>query len=130
DTLLEAQRKLRDDRLKVEKFLNTAGMTNHSFASIVIEEVQASFQFENEVQGQRYRSQQKTVGYKLKQSVEVRTEEVDRLTQLNSDSTALVEQGVFLTTEKPKYIYTKVAEEKIEMLADATRDARARAERI
>ena len=35
-----------------------------------------------------------------------------------------------MTTEKPKYIYTKVAEEKIEMLADATRDARARAERI
>lgn len=130
DTLLEAQRKLRDDRWKVEKFLNGEGMTNRSFASIVIEEIQASFQFENEVQGQRYRSQQKTVGYKLKQTVEVRTEEVDRLTQLNSDSTTLVEQGVFLTTEKPKYVYTKVAEEKIEMLADATRDARARAERI
>ena len=49
---------------------------------------------------------------------------------MNADSTALVEQGVLLTTEKPKYIYTKVAEEKIEMLADATKDARARAERI
>jgi uncharacterized protein len=30
----------------------------------------------------------------------------------------------------PQYIYTKVGEEKIEMLADATRDARARAEQI
>jgi hypothetical protein len=42
----------------------------------------------------------------------------------------LVEQGVFLTTDAPKFIYTQAAETKIEMLADATKDARARAEQI
>lgn len=129
-TLLDAQRQLREDRAKMGKFLNGAGMTNHAFGSIIIEEVRARFEYETRTNGQRSMSQEKTVGYKLKQSVEVRSGEVDRLAQLNSDSTALVEQGVLLTTEKPKYIYTKVAEEKIEMLADATKDARARAGQI
>lgn len=123
ETLLDAQRHLKEDRAKVEKFLNEAGMTNHVFASIFIEEVRARFDLGRS-------AQDKTVGYRLKQSVEVRSGEVDRVAQLNSESTALVEQGVFLTAEKPKYIYTKVAEEKVEMLADATKDARARAERI
>jgi len=130
ETLLDAQRRLREDRAKVEKFLQDAGMTNHAFGSIIIEEVRARFEFETRTNGQRSMSQEKTVGYKLKQSVEARSTEVERLSQLNGDSTALVEQGVLLMTEKPKYIYTKVAEEKIEMLADATKDARARAERI
>ena len=41
-----------------------------------------------------------------------------------------MEQGVLFTTEPPQFIYSKVAEEKIEMLAEATKDARARAEQI
>jgi hypothetical protein len=130
ETLLDAQRKLADDRAKVEKFLDAAGMTNRLFASIVIEEVRARFEFENQTNGQRSRSEDKTVGYRLKQSVEVRSANVDGIAQLNASSTSLVEQGVFLTAEKPKYLYTKVAEDKIEMLADATKDARARAEKI
>jgi len=125
--LLDAQRNLTDARAKVNIFLNDSGMTNHAFDSVVIEEVRA--RFETEKDGLRT-YQEKTVGYKLTQSFEARTPDADRIAQLNADSTALVEQGVMLKTEKPKYIYTKVGEEKIEMLADATKDARARAERI
>ena len=75
-------------------------------------------------------SQEKTIGYKMKQSVEVDSPLVDGIAELNSDSTALVEQGVLLTADPPKYIYSQAAETKIEMLSDATKDARARAERI
>jgi hypothetical protein len=126
-TLLDAQRALNGSREKVEHFLNMSGMTNHAFDSVAIEELKARF----ELQTNGLKTfQEKTVGYKLAQSVEARTADPDRIAQLNSDSTALVEQGVMLTTDKPKYIYSKVAEEKIEMLADATKDARARAERI
>jgi uncharacterized protein len=126
-TLLEAQRTLKDSRAKVDDFLNESRMTNHMFDSVVIEEARA--RFELQTNGSKT-YEDKTVGYKLTQSFEARTPDPDRIAQLNADSTALVEQGVLLTTEKPKYIYTKVAEEKIEMLADATKDARARAERI
>ena len=134
-TLLEAQRQLKDDRDKVEVFLNSAGMTNHLFKSISIVEQKATF--ENEITNQNYAdgwkvvsSQEKTVGYKLNQSVEVRSEEVEHVARLDSDSTALVEQGVLLTTDAPRFIYTQAAEAKIEMLAEATKDARARADQI
>jgi uncharacterized protein len=134
-TLLEAQRQLRDDRDKVEVFLNDAGMTNHFFKSIAILEQKATF--ENEITNKDYgdgwkivSSQEKTVGYKLSESVEVHSDDVDHVARLDSDSTTLVEQGVLLTTDAPKFIYTQAAEAKIEMLAEATKDARTRAEQI
>jgi hypothetical protein len=134
-TLLEAQRQLKDDRAKVEAFLDAAGMTNHFFKSIAIAEQKATFETEatnkDSVDGWKIvSSQEKTVSYKLNQAVEVHSTDVDRIAQLDSDSTALVEQGVLLTTDAPKFIYTQAAEAKIEMLAEATRDARARAEQI
>jgi hypothetical protein len=46
------------------------------------------------------------------------------------DSTPLVEQGVIFTADAPQFIYTSVGEAKIEMLAEAAKDARARAEQI
>src|SRR5882724_9896058 len=127
-TLLEAQRQLRDDREKVKTFLDGAGMTNHFFKAINIEELHATFQNEETNRDDSgwkiVSSQEKNVGYKLKQAVEVRSPEVDRIAQLDSDSTVLVEQGVLLTTDAPKFIYTQAAETKIEMLAEATKDAR------
>jgi len=134
-TLLDAQRQLKDDRLKVDKFLYDAGMTNHFFKAITIEEEHATFQNE-ETNSERpgawkvVSSQQKTIGFTLKQTVEAHSADVDHASQLDSDSTTLVEQGVMLTTEPSQFIYTQASEAKIEMLAEATKDARARAEQI
>ncbi|HWD93851.1 MAG TPA: SIMPL domain-containing protein [Verrucomicrobiae bacterium] len=132
-TLLDAQRRLGEDRVKVEAFLNREEMTNHFFTAITIEELKSTY--ENVVTNgdgswRVVSSQEKIAGYKLKQSVQARSENVERVEQLDGESTALVEQGVLLTAEPPRFIYTKSAEAKIEMLAEATGDARARAEQI
>jgi hypothetical protein len=124
-TLLEAQHKLKTDATKVAFFLQTAGVTNLVFTPIAIEEVQANVS--NESNGETI-TRQRTVGYRLTQKVRVESADVARMAQL--DTTPLVEQDVLFTTEPPQFLYTKVAEEKIEMLADATKDARARAEQI
>jgi len=58
----------------------------------------------------------------------VESAEVNRLDKL--DTTSLVEQGVIFTVAPLQFIYTKAGETKIEMLAEATKDARARAEQI
>ncbi len=121
-TLLEAQQKLKANAVKVGQFLTGNSVTNYVFKPIGIEELKASIK---DADGWR---QERTTGYRLTQSVRVESSDVDRLAQL--DTTPLVEQGVLFTTEPPQFLYTKVAEEKIEMLADATRDARARAEQI
>jgi hypothetical protein len=121
-TLLEAQKKLKDDAVKVGQFLNGNNVTNFVFEPIDIEEVKASLK---DAGGW---VEQRTTGYRLSQTVRVESADVDRLAQL--DTTPLVEQDVLFTTEPPQFLYTKVAGEKVEMLADATKDARARAEQI
>jgi hypothetical protein len=126
-TLLEAQHKLQADRGKVAQFLDGNGVTNIIFKPIAIEKMAASVQLKTPTENVT-QSEQRTVGYRLIQSVRVESSDVDRLAQL--DTTPLVERGVLFTTEPPLFLYTRVAEEKIEMLADATKDARARAEQI
>ena len=121
-TLQEAQQKLKANAVKVGQFLTGNSVSNYVFKPIGIEELKASIK---DADGWR---QERTTGYRLTQSVRVESSDVDRLAQL--DTTPLVEQGVLFTTERPQFLYTKVAGEKIEMLADATRDARARAEQI
>ncbi len=115
DTLLDAQHGIQADRALVEKFLAGAGVTNFNFAPIVIEELKASKKSADGFVLQH------TAGYRLSQSVSVESTDVDRLDKL--DSTPLVEQGVIFTVAAPQFIYSKSPETKIEMLADATKDA-------
>lgn len=127
-TLLEAQQKLKGAAAKVEQFLSSNGVTNIVFKPIVIEKREANVEVKSPAEDVKQWTEQRTIGYQLTQSVRVESTDVDRLAHL--DTTPLVEQGVLFTTELPQFLYTKVAEEKIEMLADATKDARARAEQI
>ena len=120
--LLEAQHTLQANRVKVEQFLTGSGITNFVFTPINIEEIKASLK---DALGW---VQQRTTGYRLNQSVRVESGEIDRIDKL--DTAPLVEQGMIFTTDMPQFIYTKAGEAKVEMLADATKDARARAEQI
>jgi hypothetical protein len=122
ETLLDAQHKIQANHALVEKFLRDAGVTNLAFTPINIEELKASKKTTDGFVSQR------TTGYRLSQGVSVESAEVNRLDKL--DTTSLVEQGVIFTVAPLQFIYTKAGETKIEMLAEATKDARARAEQI
>ena len=69
-------------------------------------------------------------GYELIQSVEIRSRDVDRITTIAREATELINQGIRFQSPPPEYLYTRLAELKVAMLADATRDARARAEEM
>jgi hypothetical protein len=122
ETLRDAQHKILADRAQVENFLIRSGLTNFFYAAIGIEEEHAS---QKNAEGW---TQQRTSGYRLSQTVRVESADVDRVERL--DSTPLVEQGLLFTAEPPQFIYTSVGEAKIEMLAEAAKDARARADQI
>jgi hypothetical protein len=66
-------------------------------------------------------------GYRLSQTVEVRSRDVDRIAALARESTELIRHGVRFESYPPEYLVTGLADLKVEMLAAATRDARARA---
>jgi uncharacterized protein len=69
-------------------------------------------------------------GYRIVQSVTVRSRDLARVERVSREVTQLLEQGVAIASESPSYYYTKLGETKIEMLAQAARDARTRADNI
>lgn len=70
------------------------------------------------------------ISYRLSQTVEIRSTEVDSITQLSRDVTDLLQQGIEFQSNPPQYYYTKIADLKVSMLAEATKDSKLRAEQI
>jgi hypothetical protein len=70
------------------------------------------------------------VGYRLTQRFEVRSGDVTAITALTQSANSLIMEGVPLVSQAPEYLFTRLAEVRTEMLADATEDARRRAEAI
>jgi hypothetical protein len=69
-------------------------------------------------------------GYSLKQELEVRSNDVDKIAKIAREATELINQGILLESMPPAYTYTKLGDLKIEMLADAAKDAQLRAKKI
>lgn len=70
------------------------------------------------------------MGYQLSQSIEVRSDKVELVDRLSRQVTELVGGGVDFESDAPEYWYTKLGDLKVEILADAAKDARTRAEQI
>jgi hypothetical protein len=69
-------------------------------------------------------------GYSVKESIAIRSNDVARIERISREISGLLEQGVPITSSAPAYYYTKLGELKIEMLAEAAKDARVRGENI
>ncbi|MBA3395604.1 MAG: SIMPL domain-containing protein [Deltaproteobacteria bacterium] len=69
-------------------------------------------------------------GYVTRQAIIVRSTDVPRVEKASREITSLLEQGVSITSSAPAYFYTRLGELKVEMLAAAGKDARARADNI
>lgn len=69
-------------------------------------------------------------GFKATQVVTVSSISVPLVGKVSREITTLPEQGVDAATQDPSYYYTRLGELKLEMLSEAAKDARARAENI
>jgi hypothetical protein len=69
-------------------------------------------------------------GYITRQVIEVRSNDVPRIEKASREITSLLEEGVTIASGAPRYYYTHLGELKVEMLAAAGKDARARADNI
>jgi hypothetical protein len=68
--------------------------------------------------------------YDLSQTITIRSGEIDKVTEISRSATELLNEGVQFQSNEPQYLYTKLADLKVEMLAAATSDAKKRAEMI
>jgi len=69
-------------------------------------------------------------GYTLSQQIEVRSTDVAKISQVAREATELINQGILIESSAPKYYYTKMGDLKVEMLGEAAKDAKERAEKI
>ena len=68
--------------------------------------------------------------YELYQTVTISSEEIDKITEISRKVTELINEGIQFQSNSPQYMYTKIADMKVTMLAEATKDAQKRAEMI
>jgi hypothetical protein len=124
-SLLEAQRKLQADLGRISVFLAARGLGEFAVHPVQIQELTARQRADQDEAEARVR-----VGYRLSQMIEVRSGEVERVPKLASETGELLQQDVAFVSAGFEFIYTKASEAKVEMMAEATKDARARAEQI
>lgn len=66
--------------------------------------------------------------YNLSQTVTISSNQIDKITDISRKATELLNEGVAFQSDAPQYLYTKLADIKVTMLAEATKDARSRAQ--
>ncbi len=69
-------------------------------------------------------------GYSLSQEVSITSNDVNKVERISRDISALIESGVELTSGSPEYYYTKLDELKLELIQQATENAKQRVDII
>ncbi len=122
--LATAYRALKDDLEKVRTHLVSKGMKE---ADITVSQALTQTFYQKNEKGN---DTNEIEGYCLKMSVGVQSNDVYGLEKLSRESTELIDQGIHFESHPPEYFYTKLEELKIEMLANATENAKMRAEKM
>lgn len=68
--------------------------------------------------------------YTLRQTIDVNSQDVSGIAEVAKSIQPLIEKGVVFSTQSLEYTYTKLPEERVAMLADAIKDAKARASKL
>ena len=69
-------------------------------------------------------------GYRLSRAFEVRSSRVKEITDIVQKSSALLSEGIPLTAQPPEYRYAQLAKLRPGLLAEASRDAKTRGQRL
>lgn len=72
----------------------------------------------------------KVRAYNYNQRIEIKSTDVNKIKNISLEIPSLIEKGVSFSVEQPEYHYTKIADVKIEIQAEAAKDAMNRASRI
>lgn len=117
---------LRSDKEIVNEYLVSKGIPEEN---IIFNSVQTLEQRDNKYEGGNYVGSIFR-GYSLTQSVQIESKDVALIEQVAREITELLNKGVPFTSSPPRYYYTQLSDLKIKMIAQATEDARIRAEKI
>ncbi|MBC9813469.1 SIMPL domain-containing protein [Crocinitomicaceae bacterium CZZ-1] len=118
---------LNNDRSKIKKYLTSKGISEKD---IVFSSVSITKEFSNSYDEHGNFMSSYFTGYLLTQNLRIESKEVDKIETVSREVTELIDQNIELTSLEPDYYYTKLAELKLKMIENATKDAKERAEKI
>ncbi len=124
--LKTAFEQLNRDKEIVRTYLESKGI---SAENIIFNSVQTLEQRDNKYDNGNYIGSIFR-GYSLTQSVNIESKDVSLIEKVAREITELLNKGVQFTSSPPRYYYTQLADLKVKMIAQATEDARLRAENI
>lgn len=122
--LTSASALVKEDLKKVLTYLSGKGVQEKD---VIIPQVETKILYKKNDKGNDTNDIQ---GYQLKQTVEVRSAEVQKITGISRQATELIDQDIEFISQAPEYFYTRLADLKVEMLARATENAKQRAENM
>jgi len=133
--LTKAYDKLKADADKVGTFLKTNGIAEKdvTFSQIATGKQFAKKEIKHVKNGEESTEMVDTDEVKawvLTQSIRIESAQMQKVPEVARSVTSLIKEGVEIDSGSPSFLYTKLSELKIDMLAEATKDATTRAMQV
>ena len=124
--LEDAYTQLDKDRKIITEYLLSNNIPENEF---IFSAIDISEHFENITDSDGVRMRE-FKGFILEQSIKIESSSVNKIEAISRDITTLIDSGVQIQSQSPYYFYSKLADLKIDMIAEATKDAKLRAFKI
>jgi hypothetical protein len=119
----EAYSSLKRDAGMIKHYLSQNGISEDE---MVFSSVNISKRFNSIYNAEGNYVGDEFAGYELSQNVSVTSSDIDKVEKISRDITDLIESGVEFTSDSPEYYYTDLDNLKLQLIADATENAKAR----
>ena len=114
------------DRNIIRAYLETKGINKSDYHFDALN-INKDYDYSYDDNG---RSTQSFTGYRLTQNLKIESKDVEKIESLSREITEIIDKGVEFYSYSPQYFYTELDQLKINIIAQATEDARIRAETI
>jgi hypothetical protein len=124
--LKDAYAEIKKDQETIKKYLIAKGILE---SEMVFNSINISKDF-NVIYNNDGSRRETFNGFVLSQQVEINSKNVEKVEKISREVTEIIDQGIEFNSNVPSYYYTKLDKLKLEMLANATANAKQRAEKI
>jgi len=126
-TLVEANSQIKKDIIAVKQYLIKNGIQENE---IVFSALQINREFESKYDNEGKTTGQVFSGFNLSQQISVESKNLQTVENAYKGAGSLIDQSIEFISGEPDYYYSKLADLKIELLSEATKDGFNRAAKI
>jgi hypothetical protein len=123
-TLKQGYAKLKEDNVKVKKFLLDNGIEEKDITISAISSYQEYKRFPNG------NTSNEIEGYNLSEYITVKSNDINLLTDISKKVDVLIDQDVDLTSQNVEYFVSNLDDIKVKMIAEASKNAKERAKSL